>query len=264
MDFIVPATVKFKSISNIMLIVHHLQRGQSERIIWLLEELEIPYELKIHKRDSKTFLAPPELANLYLSSRSSCQGATFTDNEFRTAAGAAPVVQDGDVTLAESGAIVEYILAKYGNGKLAISPSTPDAKIYAEYLYFLHFSNAYLQAGIMRYGMAKAAKLGPDIPAARITYRNFDRGLQILDDRFKEKKWLAGDEFTAADVMMVWCVTTCRLFAPFSLKGYDGILRWLQDVGARPGYRRAMQKGDPGMKPYLGAEAPERISAEKL
>jgi glutathione S-transferase len=175
--------------------------------------------------------------------------------------GAAPVLQDGDVLLAESGAIVEYILTKYGNGKLAISPSSPE---YANYLYYLHFSNAYLQAGIMRLGLAKAAKMGPDHPSAKFAYRNFERGMKILDDRLKETKWLAGEEFTAADVMMVWCVTTCRLFAPFSLKGYSGILRWLKDVGERPGYRRAMEKGDPGMKPLLGEEQPERISAEKL
>jgi len=225
-----------------MLIVHHLQRGQSERIVWLCEELGIPYELKTYKRDSKTFASPPELAKLHPT-------------------GAAPVLQDGDVTLAESGAIVEYILTKYGDGKLAISPSSPE---YANYLYFLHFANAYLQAAIMRLGLAKAAGLSPDHPSAKFTYRNFERGMKILDDRLKEAKWLAGDEFTAADVMNVWCVTTCRLFAPFSLKEYQGVVRWLKDVGERPCYRKAMEKGDPGMMPLLGEGAPERISAQKL
>lgn len=117
------------------LTVHHLQRGQSERIVWLCEELGLDYELKTYKRDPKTFRSPPELANLHPT-------------------GAAPIIQDSDddggrkILLAETGAIVEYILVKYGKGRLVVGP---DDEGYAEYLYWLHFANGYFQPALARF-----------------------------------------------------------------------------------------------------------------
>ena len=106
-----------------MLTVHHLGRSQSERIVWLCEELEIPYALKCYTRDAVTMLAPPDYKALH-------------------PIGTAPVITDGDLVLAESGAVVEYIIAKYGKGRLALAPDHPD---FAQFLYWYHFANGTLQ-----------------------------------------------------------------------------------------------------------------------
>ncbi len=111
-----------------MLTVHHLGKSQSERIVWLCEELEIPYELKRYTRDAVTMLAPADYKALH-------------------PIGAAPVITDGDLVLAESGAIVDYIMAKYGKGRLTPSASDPG---FAQFLYWFHFANGTLQAAMGR------------------------------------------------------------------------------------------------------------------
>ena len=222
-----------------MLTVHHLQRGQGERIVWLCEELSLPYELKLHQRDP--FLSPPELLAL-------------------TPLGAAPVIIDATfdashpLKLAESGAIVDWIIHKHGNGRLALPPSHKD---YADYLYWFHLANGNVQPVLHRSMNVGMLQLGPDHPSQKTVDGRLKRVLDHVNDRLTQVPWLAGEEFTAADIMNVWCFTTMRLFFPFDLTGYDGILAWLQRVGQRPAYRKAMEKGDPGFTPVLGAEKPQ-------
>lgn len=122
----------------------------------------------------------------------------------------------------------------------------------------MHFGNGYFQPAVLRHGLAVRAGLSEDSPPARFAYRSFQQSLEILNDRVSKQAWLAGDEFTAADIMNVCSLTTMRLFAPYSLKGYDGILAYLKRISEREGYQRAMQKGDPGFTPVIGAEPPER------
>ncbi|KAH1296608.1 hypothetical protein KXX11_007787 [Aspergillus fumigatus] len=220
-----------------MLIVHHLQRSQSERIVWLCEELGIPYELRTYQRDAKTLLAPPELQQLHPTQ-------------------AAPVIQDGTTTLAESGAIVEYILTKYGKGKLTVPPTADN---YADYLYFLHFANGYFQPALVGYSTVLRSEISRDDPSARFARRNFEQALRILDDRLAKHTWLAGEEFTAADVMNVFTLTTARLFFPYRLAGYEGILGHLQRVSQREAYQTAMAKGDPGLIPLIHGDNPRPI-----
>ncbi|KAF2150222.1 putative glutathione S-transferase [Myriangium duriaei CBS 260.36] len=217
-----------------MLIVHHLQRSQSERIVWLCEELHLPYDLRIHKRDVKTFQSPPELKALHPT-------------------GAAPIIQDGPLTLAESGAIVEYILTLYDPSRtLSLPPADPD---YPNYLYFLHFANGYFQPALLRYGpILRSGGPAPTDVGAGFAKKAFENALRILDDRVKQVEWLAGDKFTAADVMVVTTLTTVRVWLPYSLKGYEGILGYLKRVGERAGFRRAREKGDPGADMCLGEE----------
>jgi glutathione S-transferase len=125
-----------------MLTIHHLGHSQSERIVWLCEELGIPYELRHYRRDAVTRLSPPDLRALH-------------------PLGAAPLIEDGDLLLAESAAIVEYIIVRHGGGRLRLDPSHPD---YAAYLYWFHFSNGNLQPVMGRLMMVSRAGLPADHP----------------------------------------------------------------------------------------------------
>ena len=208
-----------------MLTVHHLGRSQSERIVWLCEELEIPYELKRYTRDSVTMLAPPDYKALH-------------------PIGAAPVITDGDLVLAESGAVVEYIIAKYGNGRLALNSSHRD---FAQFLYWYHFANGTLQAAMGRGLILNRVKPADDNPVLLASKARIDRAFDLVDARTREAEYLAGAEFTSADIMIGFSLTTMRYFLPYDLGRCPNIVRYLARIGARPAYRRAMEKGDPGM-----------------
>lgn len=182
-----------------MLTVHHLGKSQSERIVRLCEELGLSYDLKVYERDPVTRLAPPQYKALH-------------------PLGAAPVIEDGDVVLAESGAIIDYIAAKYGNGRLMLGPDHPD-------FVNLPDDNAMLRAMKGRLGLVEA--------------------------RLAKADYLAGRDFTTADIMIVFTLTTMRLFQPYELGAYLAILAYLQRIGRRDAYCRAMEKGDPGMVPLL-------------
>lgn len=208
-----------------MLTVHHLGKSQSERIVWLCEELGIPYELKVYDRDAVTRLAPPEYKALH-------------------PLGAAPVIEDGDVLLAESGAIVDYIVAKYGKGRLTLAPEHPD---FAQFLYWFHFANGTLQPATGRNMILGRLDLAADNPLLRAMKARLDLALSLVEARLGQADYLAGSEFTTADIMAVFSLTTMRYFLPFDLSLYPAILAYLQRIAARPTYQRAMQKGDPGM-----------------
>src|SRR6201994_5146492 len=152
-----------------MLIVHHLGKSQSERIVSLCEELGLPYELKHTARDPVTMLAP-------------------RDYKARHPIGSAPVIIDGDLVLAESGAIVEYIIAKHGNGRLALPASHPD---FASYLYWFHFANGTLQASMGRLMILNRLKLAADNPILMATRARLDRAFDFVDARAREAEDLA-------------------------------------------------------------------------
>jgi glutathione S-transferase len=208
-----------------MLTIHHLGKSQSERILWLCEELDIPYRLELHKRDSVTNLSPPELRAMHPM-------------------GTAPVITDGPVVLAESGAILDYIIAKYGNGRLARGPADPD---FADYLYWYHFANASLQPVMGRNMLLRRLQLPADNPVLVSTLERLDRALRWVDTRLAGHTFLAGNDLTAADVMAVFTLTTMRYFMPVELGPYPHILAYLQRIARREAYQRAMLKGDPGM-----------------
>ena len=162
--------------------------------------------------------------------------------------GAAPLIEDGDLLLAESAAIVEYIIVKHGGGRLRLDPSHPD---YANYLYWFHFSNGNMQPVTSRLMMVSRAGLPGDHPVQASAQMRFDRVMQLVDARLREAAYLAGSGFTAADIMSVFSLTTMRLFQPFNLRSYPNILNYLQRIGERPAYRGAMAKGDPDLVPML-------------
>lgn len=218
------------------LTVHHLQVSQSERIVWLCEELQIAYNLVLHQR--APLFSPDSIKALH-------------------PLGAAPIIQDGPLTLAESAACAEYIIHVHGGGRLALPPTDP---AYADYLYWFHFANGTLQPGVGRWLTVLSG--GED--AGSDNYKRVSERLRgyvaHLDARLRESAWCVGDRFTAADVMMVFSLTTMRTFAPFSLEGYEGVLGWLQRCTQRDGYRRARQRGDPGLVLTIGAEPPRRLT----
>jgi len=212
-----------------MIRIHHLGHSQSERIVWLCEELGIPYELQRYTRDPETRLSPPALKALH-------------------PLGAAPLLEDGDLLLAESAAIVEYIIVKHGGGRLKPGPDDAD---YASFLYWFHFANGNLQAAATRLLFMNRAALAADDPAQVAVQGRFDRVIQLVEDRLGSVPYLAGDAFTAADIMSVFTLTTMRLFQPFDLAGRPNIRRYLQRIGERPAYRRALASSDPDLEPLL-------------
>ncbi|KAJ7312904.1 putative glutathione S-transferase [Mycena albidolilacea] len=215
------------------LIVHHLHVSQSERIPWLCEELAIPYELKTYKR--APILAPPEYKALHAS-------------------GSAPVIQDGDLTLAESGACVEYISHRHAGGALFLPPTHAD---YPHFLYWWHWSNSTFQPAVA--ALMAGQGLEDDNPRKVALKDRVRRALVVLDKRLEMNQWLAGEEFTVADVMIVFTLTTMRYFYPYSLGEYASVVKYLQRVGAREAYQRAMKKCEPELELVLGADPPRKL-----
>lgn len=218
-----------------MLTVHHLQRSQSERVVWLCEELGIPYELHVHPRNPHTGLAPLIFKQLH-------------------SAGTAPVITDGpSVIIAESGACIEYICRVHGGDRLLVQPGAPH---YPEFLQMFHWTNATLQAATSRVMWLNFA-FGPEAVAentlAQMVKGRVEGMLTFLDERLNKTQFLVGDELTAADIMVVYTLTTSRGFSTMDFTGRENILAYLQRLGKRPAYIKAREKGDPETPPLLGA-----------
>jgi glutathione S-transferase len=210
-----------------MLTVHHLGVSQSERIVWLCEELAIPYELKLYDRDPVTRLGPPEYKALH-------------------PLGTAPIITDGEVVLPESGAIIEYIIGKYGGGRLAVGPESPT---YADYLFWFHFANGSMMPRHMQLLGRRPDE--EETPRARFMRERAEATWTLVETRLGQAPYFAGQELTAADIIMVFALTTMRAFVQKDLAAFPNIRAYLQRIGERPAYRRAMEKGDPKMTPML-------------
>ena len=214
-----------------MITVHHLNNSRSQRVLWLLEELELPYEIVKYERDPKTMLAPASLRAVHPLGKS-------------------PVITDGDATLAESGAILEYLVETYGKGDIAPAPGTPAYRLYR---YFLH----YAEGSLMPFLLLKLVfnKLKTDAPflvrpiaktiantvGSRFIDPNLMTHLAFLADHLGKHTWFAGDDFTAADVQMSYPVegAIARAGNVISPK----LTEWLARIQARPAYRRAIERG---------------------
>jgi glutathione S-transferase len=208
-----------------MLTVHHLGISQSDRIVWLCEELGIPYEMVKYDREPSG-MAPPAYKALHPS-------------------GTAPVITDGALVLGESGAIIEYIIARHGGGRLAVTANSPD---FADYLFWFHFANASMLPRTMMIMILKMAGGGEaNDPRVGAMAARSDQAFAMVEERLGAAPYFAGGDFTAADIMMAFALTTMRLFAPRDLAPYPNILAYLKRVGDRPAYRRAMMKADPDL-----------------
>ncbi len=208
-----------------MVVVHHLGVSQSDRIVWLCEELGLTYELRKYDRDPVTQLAPPQYRAL-------------------TPFGTAPVITDGDLVLGESAAIIEYLIDTHGNGRFKIGAGEPG---FADYLFWFHFANGSLMPAAMIDMVANATGItGNDLINA--LRARLDRAYNQLEARLCKVPYLAGENFSAADIIMLFPLTTMRAFAPRDLANFPGIRAYLKRIGARPALQRAMAKGDPGFK----------------
>jgi glutathione S-transferase len=212
-----------------MITVHHLGVSQSERIVWLCEELGIPYQLRRYDRDATTRMAPVDYKELHPM-------------------GIAPVITDGDMVLAESGAIMEYIIGRYGQGRLAVGPEQAN---FADYLFWFHFANGTLMPSEMGGMIAVLLGLTEDNAITGMLNERSHRAFALVEARLGKVSYFAGSEFTAADIIMLFPLTTMRAFLPRDLSAFPNIQSYLRRIGERPAYRSAMKKGDPHMVPML-------------
>ena len=201
-----------------MIIVHHLNNSRSQRILWLLEELGLPYEIKRYQRDPKTNLAPPELKAI-------------------NPLGKSPVIEDGGLVLIESAAIIDYLIRRHGQGRLQPDPASAT---YDHYVQWLHFAEGSAMLPLMlnlyvgRLGEA-GAPLHPRIESEVANY------LGYLNDVLAGKAYLLGDELSGADIQMSFIGEIAR--AQGKLQAYPNLAAWVEKVQARPAYRKAVEQG---------------------
>lgn len=199
--------------------------------MWLCEELGLKYTLKLHQR--APIFSPQSIKDL-------------------SPLGQAPVIQDDQLTLFESAACVEYLIRVHGNGNFILEPSHQN---FADYLYWFHFSNGTFQPMVST--LLTVSRMDQTGKQTARYMERFLKMLKLMDDRLRENKWLAGDEFTAADIMIVFTLTTMRAFYPYDLTGYNGILAYLQRVVRREGYQKARAKADPNLEPRNDGKPPK-------
>jgi glutathione S-transferase len=201
-----------------MIVVHHLNNSRSQRILWLLEELEAPYEIVRYQRDAVTNLAPPELRAIHPLGKS-------------------PVVTDGKLTIAESGAIVDYLIRKHGGGRLAPPPDTDEHEIYLEWLHYAEGS-AMLPLMLLLYTarLGEAAKpLQPRIDS------EIENHLGYVEKRLGGRPFLMGESFTGADVQMSFVGEVARAFG--RLVDLPAMSDWVTRLHERPAFKKALEKG---------------------
>ncbi|MEO8524532.1 MAG: glutathione S-transferase [Caldimonas sp.] len=218
-----------------MIIVHHLNNSRSQRVLWLLEELGLPYEIQKYERDAKTMLAPPALLKVHPLGKS-------------------PVITEDGVTVAESGAIIEYLLEKHGAGRLMPPAGTPER---LRFTYWLHFAEGSAMSPLLMKLVFDRIETSPMPffvkPVARaisgkvkkaLIEPNLERQLDYMESELTKTEWFAGSEFSAADIQMSFPIEAAAQRA-----GLDGsrpkLMTYLKKIHARPAYRKALERGGP-------------------
>ena len=218
-----------------MITVHHLENSRSQRVLWLLEELQLPYKVQRYARDGKTMLAPPELKEVHPLGKS-------------------PVITDGKTVVAETGAIIEYLLDKAGSSPLRPQPGTPE---FLRYRYWLHFAEgSAMPPLVMKLVFDRIATAPMPFfakPIAKAIVKkvmtsfitpNLESQLDFMEAELAQRDWFAGADFTAADVMMSFPLEASAQRAGLNA-GRPRLHAVLRHMQARPAYRRALEKGGP-------------------
>jgi glutathione S-transferase len=218
-----------------MIVVHHLNNSRSQRVLWLLEELQLPYEVRRYERDRQTLLAPPELRAVHPLGKS-------------------PVISDGELTLAESGAILEYLADRYGAGLLAPAPGTPERMRYS---YWMHYAEGSLMPPLLLklvFDRVESAPMPFFVkPVARgianqvrktFVLPNIHTHLSYLERELMDSDWFGGATFSAADVQMSFPLEAAKARGGLGAQ-HPRLMAWLGRVHARPAYQRALERGGP-------------------
>lgn len=218
-----------------MIKVHHLENSRSQRVLWLLEELELPYEVVHYQRDSKTMLAPASLKAIHPLGKS-------------------PVITDGDVTMAESGAIIEYLLERYGQGRLRPEPGTPE---HWRFRYWLHYAEGSAMFPLLLKLVFSRLPKSPMPSLIRPIVRKVSEKAQgsyidpqiklhldYLESELTKAEWFVGNQFTAADVQLSFPLEAASARAGL-VQGWPKLAEFLAKIQARPAYQRALAKGGP-------------------
>ncbi len=214
-----------------MIVVHHLNLSRSQRVLWLLEELGLPYEVKNYQRNERTLLAPPELQAVHPLGKS-------------------PVITEGALTLAESGAILDYLVEREASA-LAPAPGTPER---VRYLYWMHYAEGSLMPPLLMKLLFDRIERAP-VPffikpvTRRIAAQGRDsfvlpqmkRHLDYIEGELAQRSWFAGDAFSAADIQMSYPLEAAQ--QRIGLQGRPRIQDYLQRIHARPAYLRAQERG---------------------
>lgn len=215
-----------------MIVVHHLNDSRSQRVLWLLEELGLPYEVKRYQRDPKTMLAPPELKAIHPLGKS-------------------PVIDDGDVRVAETGAIVDYLIETYGQGRLRAAPGTEDGR---RQTYWLHYAEgSAMPPLLLKLVFAQLPRRAPALlrplvnGVSKKALRSFvDPQLRahaaFWEGELARSPWFGGAAFSAADIMMSFPVEAAASRA-IALADYPRLAAFLKAIHARPAYVRALERG---------------------
>ncbi|HSH89458.1 MAG TPA: glutathione S-transferase [Ramlibacter sp.] len=216
-----------------MIVVHHLNNSRSQRVLWLLEELGLDYELRLYQRDKQTMLAPPELKAVHPLGKS-------------------PVISDGDLVLAESGAILEYLVDRYGKGRWEPERGSP---AHLRYRYWMHYAEGSLMPPLLMklvFDSIQRAKMPFFIKpvAAGICDRarkgfvmpQVNRHLDFVEAELGKSTWFAGEDFTAADVQMSFPIEAAQVRGGLN-ESRPRLMSFLQRIRARPAYQRAVEKG---------------------
>ena len=216
-----------------MITVHHLNNSRSQRILWLLEELEIPYELKFYERDPKTMLAPRALRNVHPLGKS-------------------PVLTDDNNTVAESGAIIEYILKNYGNNKLRPEPNTPEDLLFT---YWLHYAEGSAMPPLVLSLVFSQAPQRPMLFLVKPVVKGFcekvlssyvnpliKSNIDFIENELKNKLWFTGQEFSAADIQMSFPLEAAAARGYLNSQ-HPKLMNFLERIHSREAYQKALEKG---------------------
>jgi glutathione S-transferase len=218
-----------------MITVHHLNNSRSQRVLWMLEELGVPYEIKKYQRDPKTMLAPPELLAVHPLGKS-------------------PVITDDGNTLAESGAIIEYLIERYGNGRFAPAIGTPER---LKWRYWMHFAEGSAMSPLllkliftripespMPFFVKPIARGISNKVLTAMVDPNLKRQLDFMEAELGKTEWFAGNDFSAADIQMSFPIEASAQRA-----GLDAsrpkLMGYLKKIHARPAYKKALERGGP-------------------
>jgi len=203
-----------------MIQVHHLNNSRSQRVLWLLEELGVPYEIVKYQRDAQTSLAPESLKKIHPLGKS-------------------PAIRDGDQVVIESGAILEYLVRRHGRGRLAPAESSPD---WPRYVQLMHYAEGSAMLPLML--KLYASRLGDaGAPLAPRITSEIENHLGWLDSELAGRDWFVGDALTAADIQLSFVIQAARML--HGLDKFPNLARFLERVKARPAYQKALERGGP-------------------